>query len=135
MYKTADSHPNYTPGSSKPLKKPSIPTAYMAEHKSSHKGGCTGSQISSDPEEGPTDKNKTRLKYRNSIPLQEYQTLAKSVNLKNHKPNNGNSPRPSSRAQSEASDITSECDASLTRTHIQLERELSLGKKTNSPNP
>src|SRR5258708_34990798 len=62
-----------------PPKNPSTPSANMAEHKNSHKGGRARSRIGSDPEEGPIDKNKTRLKYRNSIPLQEHQSLARSM--------------------------------------------------------
>ncbi len=118
-----------------PPKNPSTPSANMAEHKNSHKGGRAGSRIGSDPEEGPIDKNKTRLKYRNSVPLQEHQSLARSKNLETHKRGNGNSLRPGSRARSEASDITNENDVSPTRTRMQPGGEYSLGENMNSLNP
>ncbi len=65
----------------------------MADHKNSHKGGCTGSQIGSEADEGITEKNKMRLKYMTSIPLQEYKAMMRSANLELQKMGNGNNPR------------------------------------------
>ena len=107
----------------------------MAEHKNSHKGVCTGSQIGKDTEDGPMEKNKTRQKYMTSIPLQENQSLTRSTNLDLHKLGKGNSPRPGSRARSEVSDTLSETEISPMRTQTQLEREPSPSEKLNSPNP
>ena len=131
MSNSAHNHPNHTPGSMYPP----TPSANMAEHKNSHKGGRAGSRIGSDPEEGPIDKNKTRLKYRNSVPLQEFQSLARSTNPETHKSGNGYNLRPGSIAQSEVSDITNENDVSPTRTCMHPGGELSPGKNMSPPNP
>ena len=82
----------------------------MADHKSSHKNSRSGSRIGTEAEDGVIDKNKTRNKYKTSIPLQTHQAMAKNANQDLHRACNGNSPRPESRAMSETSEIPSETD-------------------------
>src|SRR5258708_14037698 len=91
----------------------------MADPKNSHKGGHTRAQNGTETKDGHTDKNKTRLKYTSSIPLQDHQSLARSANLNLQKSGKGSSPRPGSRAISEASDPLSKNDVSLTRTQYK----------------
>ncbi len=107
----------------------------MAEHKNSYKGGRAGPRIGSEADEGITDKNKTRRKYKTSIPLQEYQSLARSTNLENQKSGKGTNPRTGSRAPSEASDILSETDASLTRPRTLPNKPPTLVDKPKNLNP
>jgi hypothetical protein len=82
----------------------------MAEHKNSYKGGRAGPRIGPEADEGISDKDKTRRKYKTSIPLQEYQTLTRSTNPETQKSGKGTNPRHGSRTSSEASDILSEPD-------------------------
>ncbi len=107
----------------------------MAEHKNSYKGGHAGPRIGSEADEGITDKNKTRRKYKTSIPLQEYQSLARSTNLKNQKSGKGTNPRAGSRAPSEASDILSKTDTSLTRSCTPPNKPPTLVDKPKNLNP
>ncbi len=91
----------------------------MADPKNSHKGGRTRARNGTETEDGHTDKNKTRLKYTSSIPLQDHQSLVRSANLNLQKSGKGSSPRPRSRAMSETSDPLSENDVSLTGTQYK----------------
>src|SRR5258708_31248034 len=116
---------------------PKIPSqpALMAEHKNSHKGGCAGARVNIETDNGLIEKNKTRRKYQSSIPLQEYQTLARSANLDNPRPGNGNNPRPRSRAQSETLDLSGENDVSLTNSHTHPDNVLFSDDNTTALNP
>ncbi len=93
----------------------------MTDQKNSHKGGHAGTRVRVEANDGHIEKNKTRVKYKTSIPLQEYQALAKSNNLDNMRTGTGNKPRCGSRAPSEASD-PGENDISLINSHIQSDK-------------
>src|SRR5258708_2160818 len=107
----------------------------MAEHKNSHRGGRAGSRIGSMTDDGITEKNKTRAKYKTSIPLQDHQSLVRSANPETQKSGNGNSPRSGSRAPSEASDTQNEHDVSPTGTRRQPDKASSPEENVNAPNP
>ena len=115
---------------------PKIPSqpALMAEHKNSHKGGRVGARVGTETDDSLIEKNKTRRKYQSSIPLQEYQTLARSTNLDNPRPGNGNNPRPGSRAQSEMSDLSGENDVSPTNSHTHPDNALFSDNNTTALN-
>src|SRR5258706_9774831 len=83
--KTIQCHQNHTLGALIPTQ--NFP--YMAEHKNSHKGGCMGTRVSIEADVGQFEKDKTRRKYKMSIPLQEYQSLARSTNPDNLRLGNG----------------------------------------------
>ncbi len=93
----------------------------MTDQKNSHKGGRAGARVSVEANEGKIEKNKARIKYGTSIPLQEYQTLVRSNNLDSLRAGTGNNPRCGSRAPSEVSD-PDENDVSLTNPCIQSDK-------------
>ncbi len=85
--------------------------------------------------DGITEKNKTQVKYKTSIPLQDHQSLVRSTNPETQKSGNGNSPRSGSRAPSEALDTQNEHDISPTGTHRQPDKASSPEENINAPNP
>src|SRR5260221_6266611 len=93
----------------------------MTEQRISHKGGRAGARVSVEANEGKIEKDKARIKYGTSIPLQEYQTLVRSNNLDSLRAGTGNNPRCGSRAPSEVSD-PDENDVSLTNPCIQSDK-------------
>ena len=136
MYKPSYRHSKHTRDPENPPKKSPLPTVCMADHKNSHKGGCTGSRIGSEADEGITEKNKMRLKYMTSIPLQEYKAMMRSTNLELQKTGNGNNPRARSQAPSEALDLLSEPEISPIRTRTQPEKAiLPPGGQHERPEP
>src|SRR5258708_950518 len=106
----------------------------MTDQKNSHKGGCTGARISMDTDDGHIEKSKARVKYKMSIPLQEYQALARRTNPDNLRVGTGNNPRHGSRAPSEASD-PGENDASPINSCIQSDKMQSPIDYTTTLNP
>ncbi len=106
----------------------------MTDQKNSHKGGCAGARVSVEADDGHIEKNKARMKYMTSIPLQEYQAMVRSTNPDNLRTGTGNTPRCRSRAPSEASD-PGDNDVSLINSHIQSDKTRPPDVNSNTPNP
>ncbi len=93
----------------------------MTDQKNSHKGGCAGARVSVEADDGHIEKNKARMKYMTSIPLQEYQAMVRSTNPDNLRTGTGNILRCRCRAPSEALD-PGDNDISLINSHIQSDK-------------
>src|SRR5258708_25724398 len=108
----------------------------MTDQRNSHKGGCAGARVGTDAHDGRLTlrKGKVRVKYKMSIPLQEYQALARSTNPDNLRAGTSNNPRCGSRAPSEASD-PGENDVSPINSHIQSDKMQTPIDYTTTLNP
>src|SRR5258707_5589728 len=106
----------------------------MTDQKNSHKGGRAGTRVGVEADDGHIEKNKMRVKYKMSIPLQEYQALARSNNLDNMRTGTGNKPRCGSRAPSEVLD-PGENDVSPINSHIQSDKPQPTEDNSMTLNP